>query len=138
MTDDGEHVGAELTGANAPISTYTTDEIVVLEPTASVRRAAELIDAASVGCIVIGSHEAVEGVITERDIVRVVALGLDPDATTVADIETRALKWCPPDATVGDVAEEMMEEYVRHVLVGDAGALVGIVSMRDVITAYLS
>ena len=95
-------------------------------------------DSASVGCVVVGSVDAVDGVITERDIVRVLASGLDPDQATVADIESRVLMWAGTGSTVGDVAEEMMESYVRHVLVGEDGTLVGIVSMRDVITAYLS
>jgi CBS domain-containing protein len=88
--------------------------------------------------VVIGAVDAVDGVVTERDIVRVLATGLDPDRATVADIESRTLQWAGTDATVGDVAEEMMEGYVRHVLVGEAGRLQGIVSMRDVVTAYLS
>ena len=127
-----------LGGPGAPISTYTTDEIVTLDAQASVRAAAALIDSASVGCIVIGSADAVEGVVSERDIVRFVASGRDPAAVTVGELESKNLMWADPTATVGDVAEEMMESYVRHVLVGEDGRLQGIVSMRDVITAYLS
>ncbi|HEY3486381.1 MAG TPA: CBS domain-containing protein [Ilumatobacteraceae bacterium] len=127
-----------LVGPGAPISTYTTDEIVTLDPSATVRAAAELIDAASVGCIVIGSAAAVEGVVSERDIVRFVASGGDPDSATVGELETKHLMWTTPDSTVGAVAEEMMQNYVRHVLVGDGTNVVGIVSMRDVITAYVS
>jgi CBS domain-containing protein len=127
-----------VTGPDAPITTYSSDEILTLAPTATIREAAKLMDDASVGCIVIGSVDDVDGVVTERDIVRVLARGLDPDASTVADIESRSLMWAKPDSTVGDVAEEMMEGYIRHVLVGDDGRLAGIVSMRDVITAYLS
>ena len=127
-----------LIGPSAPISTYTTDEIVTLDPAATVRAAAALIDAASIGCIVIGSAEAVEGVVSERDIVRFVASGGDPDTVTVGELETKHLMWTAPDSTVGVVAEEMMANYVRHVLVGDGKHVAGIVSMRDVITAYLS
>jgi CBS domain-containing protein len=136
MTDDADL--SALTGAGAPILTYASDEIVVLDASASVREAARLIDSASVGCIVVGSAEAVEGVVTERDVVRLIAAGRDPDTVTVGDLESRILRWATPDATVGEVAEEMMEEYVRHVLVGDDGRLVGIVSMRDLLGAYLS
>ena len=125
-------------GPRAPISTYTTDEIVTLDASATVRAAAELIDAASIGCIVIGTAEAVEGVVSERDIVRLVASGRDPDTVTVGELETKHLMWTTPESSVGDVAEEMMENYVRHVLVGDGTNVVGIVSMRDVITAYLA
>ena len=138
MTDANSDPIASVTGPGAPITTYSSDEIVTLPPTATIREAARLMDTASVGCVVIGAVDAVDGVVTERDIVRVLATGLDPDRATVADIESRTLQWAGTDATVGDVAEEMMEGYVRHVLVGEAGRLQGIVSMRDVVTAYLS
>ena len=138
MTDANSDPIARVTGPGAPITTYSSDEIVTLPPTATIREAARLMDTASVGCVVIGAVDSVDGVVTERDIVRVLATGLDPDRATVADIESRTLQWAGTDATVGDVAEEMMEGYVRHVLVGEAGRLQGIVSMRDVVTAYLS
>jgi CBS domain-containing protein len=137
MSDSTDPI-SRVTGPDAPITTYSSDEILTLDPTATIRQAATLMDEASVGCVVIGSADAVDGVVTERDIVRVIARGLDPDACTVAEIESRRLQWATADATVGDVAEEMMESYVRHVLVGEDGKLQGIVSMRDVITAYLS
>jgi CBS domain-containing protein len=135
---DGQDPIARVTGPDAPITTYTSEEIVTLPPMATIRQAAAMMDGAGVGCVVIGSADAVDGVVTERDVVRVLAAGLDPDQATVADIESRVLQWAGPDATVGDVAEEMMESYVRHVLIGENGHLRGVVSMRDLITAYLS
>ena len=136
MTD--QDPTAQFRGGNAAVSTYMTDAIVALAPTASLREAATVIAEASVGCIVVGSHGAVEGVITERDLVIAIATGRDVDTTTVADVESKRLVWAGPETSVGDVAEEMMEDYVRHVLVGDDGTISGIVSMRDVITAYMS
>ncbi len=125
-------------GPDAPITTYMADDIITVGPDESLRRAAEVISEASIGCIVVGSAAAVEGVLSERDVVRAIAEGRDPDTTTVADVESTRLVWATTDATIGSVAEEMMEDYVRHVLVGDDGTVAGIVSMRDVITAYLS
>ncbi len=78
------------------------------------------------------------GVVSERDIVDAVALGTDLDNTPVTTIEAEDLKWATSTSTVDDVAEEMLENYLRHVLVGDDdGGLVGVVSMRDLLTAYL-
>jgi CBS domain-containing protein len=102
-----------------------------------VRHAAEVIVEASIGCIVVGTLGSVEGVISERDIARAVAEGLDLDTTTVADIESTKLVWAPPDASVETVADEMMQDYVRHVLVGGDGDVMGVVSMRDIISAYV-
>jgi CBS domain-containing protein len=133
MTDEFEDT---FRGGGAPITTYMSDSVVTVAPTASLREVAGIIADASVGCVVVGSADAVEGVVSERDIVRAVAEGLDLDAVTVAEIESKSLVWIPADSSVGAVAEEMMEDYVRHVLVGDQGRVVGIVSMRDVISAY--
>ena len=67
-----------------------------------------------------------------------VALGLDLDQTTVAGIESQELMWAATTSSIDDVAEEMLENYLRHVLVrGDDGSLVGVVSMRDLLVAYL-
>ena len=128
---------ATFRGAEAPVSTFMADTVVMLEPSTTVRHAAEVIVEASVGCIVVGTLGSVEGVISERDIARAVAEDLDLDTTTVADIESTRLVWAPPDATVETVAEEMMRDYVRHVLVGGDGDVMGVVSMRDIISAYV-
>ncbi len=65
--------------------------------------------------------------------------GIDVSVSTqVEAIETENLKWAAETSTVDDVAEEMLENYLRHVLVGsDDGGLLGVVSMRDLLTAYL-
>lgn len=125
-------------GPDALISTYMADDVVTVDPDTTLRRAAEVIAEASIGCIVVGSTDAVEGVVSERDVVRAIAEGRDPNATKVADIESTRLVWATTDATISTVASEMMNDYVRHVLVGDDGTVAGIVSMRDVITAYVT
>ncbi len=113
-----------------------TTEIFTIEPSATVREAARLIAGASVGCLVVGTVEEVEAVVSERDVVRAVADGVDLDQVTVGELGSHTLVWASIDDTVGDVAEEMMEDYVRHVLVRDDSGLVGVLSMRDVLSAY--
>lgn len=142
MSDLGETL-EELTstgyeGSSAPIRSFMSDDVRTIDSGASIREAATLLDEASIGCIVVGSIETVDGVLSERDVVRAVALGLDLDVATVSDLESTTLEWCSVDATVGDVTDEMLQDYVRHVLVtGHDGRLAGIVSMRDVLSAYL-
>jgi CBS domain-containing protein len=126
-----------FSGGDASIGAYIVDDVQAITASASVREAASRLAEAGVGLLVVGTKDAVEGVVSERDIVTAVAQGLDLDATKLADIESTTLEWTTPDATVGEVVEEMMETYVRHVLVGENRRLVGIVSMRDVMAAYL-
>jgi CBS domain-containing protein len=60
----------------------------------------------------------------------------NPAATRVIDVASKTPVWCDATATVHEVAELMMEQYVRHVLVRENGRLVGIVSARDLLGAY--
>ena len=129
--------GEDFEAMASTIGAYVSDGVITTPSTTTLRDAAARLDEAGVSCIVIGTTTHVEGVVSERDIVRAVAAGTDLDATTVAGTTARTLKWATPQSTVADVAEEMMENYVRHVLVGDDGVLVGVVSMRDLLGAFL-
>ena len=125
--------------ADMSVELLVSDATAMVSPSTSIRDAAERLQMAEVGLLVVGTPDAVHGVVSERDIVRCVALGTDLDATPVEMIESDHLKWATVDSTVDTVAEEMMENYLRHMLVADsAGLLVGVVSMRDVLTAYLA
>jgi CBS domain-containing protein len=95
--------------------------------------------ASSVGALVVGERrDSATGIVSERDLVRALAEGRDPATTTAGDIASTTLVWCDADATIAEVAAEMMDAYVRHILVEQDGHLVGIVSARDVLGAYAS
>lgn len=124
-------------GLGDTIGIVMGEEIVSAPPTITWRQAATRMNDDDIGLLVIGDPDRVQGVVSERDIVRAVANGVDLDATPVGESLSTKLKWAKQESTVGDVIEEMMEGYLRHVLVGDDdGRLVGIVSMRDLLAAY--
>lgn len=126
-------------GGGQAVELFVGDTIAMIDPAMSLRGAAEQLQAAGVGLLVVGTADDVLGVVSERDVVRCVALGVDLDATTVETVESEDLKWAAQGSSIDDVAEEMMENYLRHVLVtDDDGRLVGVLSMRDVVTAYLT
>jgi CBS domain-containing protein len=105
-----------MTGGKAPVSVYTTEEVATIPHDASLLDAVNELVAGGVGLLVVGTAERVEGVLSERDVIRAI----------------------DPTASVAEVAELMMTEYVRHVLVGVDDRLVGIVSARDLLGAYAS
>jgi CBS domain-containing protein len=119
-----------------PISVVVADSIVRVAPDASVTEVATVLADASIGLVVVGEGDAVSGVVSERDVVTALAEGRDPETTVAMDIAHTELAWCDMTATVAEVAEEMMEHYVRHVLVEEGGRLVGIVSARDLLGVY--
>jgi CBS domain-containing protein len=118
------------------VSAFLGDPVACVAPDASVDAVADLLVSGEIGALVVGDHEKVDGIVSERDVVRVLAARRDPSSTRAIDIATTELVWCDESATVGEVATEMMEQYVRHVLVERDGVLIGIVSARDLLGAF--
>ncbi len=135
--DDDIDDSSQLGGRTSVIS-FVRDDVVILSPETTLREAAMHLRDADVGVVAVGEQGNVTGVVSERDIVRSVALDLDLDTTPVTAVDSENLLWAASDSTVDDVAEKMMEHYVRHLLIGhESGDLIGVVSMRDLLTAYL-
>jgi CBS domain-containing protein len=138
--EDAGNAGEEgrPSGGRQSVEGFSSDGVTFVAPSMTLRDVAVLLRSADVSLAVVGDETRVYGVVSERDIVSAVAIGLDLDTTSVQAIETKALKWATTTSTVDDVAEEMLENYLRHVLIGDDdGTLIGVVSMRDLLTAYL-
>jgi CBS domain-containing protein len=136
--DDLDDLDVSFAPGDRPVATVLAENVTRISPGTSLRDAAEILRREDVSIAVVGVGDAIDGVISERDFVSAIALGLDIDETTVDGVETHALKWATASSTIDDVAEEMLEMYVRHVLVcDDDGALVGLVSMRDLLSAYV-
>ena len=112
------------------------DEVVFIAPDASLREVAESLTAHEIGLVAVGSNMRPVAVVSERDVTRAVAQSRDPEHTTATDIAHRELVWCDASASVAEVAAEMMDRYVRHVLVESGGKLVGLVSARDLLGYY--
>jgi CBS domain-containing protein len=117
---------------------FVSDDLICVEPDATVREIAQRLAAEGVGALVVTESDRVTGIISERDLVRAVATGKDLDSTTAGDLGTRAVVTCSVDTTVQAAAHLMMEHYVRHLLVEDSNGPIGMVSARDLLGACAS
>ena len=120
------------------IAALASDGVERVGPDADLWEIADAMVEASVGALAVGDGTEVRGIVSERDLVRALAARRDPAGTRAMDIAHTRLVWCDAESTVAEVAEEMMEHYVRHVLVEDGGRVIGIVSARDLLGAYAS
>src|SRR5215510_9974710 len=98
-----------------PVSVLTGEQIVRVGGDATLYEVAGIMAGAGVGALVLGDGDPPEGIVTERDFVGALAGRKEPGATHARDIAQTSLVWCAADATVSEVAEQMMEKYVRHV-----------------------
>ena len=108
--------------------------VVTVRPDASVTELLGLLADHNVGALVVSSDgSTVEGIVSERDVVR--QLHRDPASleASVGSIMTREVHTCPPDATLDALMNEMTRRRFRHVPVVEGGVMVGIVSIGDVV-----
>ena len=78
------------------------------------------------------------GIITERDLLRAVADGVDMMTATVEQYMTPNAVTITPDWHVVDATRTMVERHFRHLVVVDgSGTLLGVLSMRDIAAALL-
>jgi CBS domain-containing protein len=110
----------------------------VIGPVATVAEAADALIEDSVGSLAVVEGRNLVGIITERDVVRAVAEGADPEEESVADWMSDAPDTFAPDVEVREAAAWLLEMGYRHMPVMQDGELLGIVSIRDILWAIIS
>jgi CBS domain-containing protein len=114
-------------------------QVITVAPDRSLADAAEVLSAAGIGALVVTSGgDRIEGMLSERDIVRQVAEhGAAGLRVTVAEAMSSPAVTCGPDTTAGQLMALMTERRFRHVPVEAEGRLVGIVSIGDVVRSRI-
>ncbi len=111
--------------------------VATVPPDATIAVVADALAELGVGALVVSADgRTVEGIISERDIVRALAAhGRDTVDRSAADLMTSEVVTCSPTATIEQLMTEMTERRFRHVPVTEDGRLIGIVSIGDVVNA---
>jgi len=86
----------------------------------------------SLRSLLIISGGRLTGIITERDLLRAVALGADPDRSTVDEPMTTEVFTVPPHMPLQEAARQMAVLWIRHLPVVAGDEVLGVVSMRDI------
>jgi CBS domain-containing protein len=87
--------------------------------------------AANVGSAVVMQGRFLAGILTERDIMRAAAAGVDLTRSTVSEWMTPDPQSASPDTSVEDAAQIMLLNGFRHLPVVEGRAVCGVVSLRD-------
>lgn len=121
--------------ASVKVGHLAARPLVTAEPDVSLREAASTMHGHGCGSVVVVNAGTLVGILTERDILRAAATGMDLDATRVEEAMTREVVSASPDWEVYEAAAEMTDKHIRHLVVVDGGELVGMLSIRDVLLA---
>ncbi len=113
--------------------------VLTLGPGHTLREAAKRMTEKNVGAAIVLDEESPGlRIISERDILNSLGGGEDPDAEKVADHMSDTLIAAAPDWSLERAAMEMSNRGIRHLVIVDAGELVGILSMRDIVRVWTS
>jgi CBS domain-containing protein len=127
----------DLMREDEAVEVISTRPVVLIDSQSTLRRAAQLLTEESIGvAIVRGFHGP--AVVSERDIVVALAEGADPDRDHVDSIMNLDVAYASPHDTIRSVADLMLNNEVRHIPIVHDGAVIRVVSEREVLKTLLA
>lgn len=113
--------------------------IVSVTPATPVLELVGTIASRRIGAVLVLDEDGtLAGIVSERDVVKALAnQASDIKTLSAADIMTRTVTTVTPETTINEAMELMDRGYFRHLPVLDKGALLGIISVRDVVRAKI-
>ena len=116
-----------------------TPEIFAVSPDASVLDAIKLMAEKGVGAVLAMQGARLCGIVSERDYARKVVLqGRSSSNTPVRDIMTAKVVTVRPDDSVDHCMQVVTEHRIRHLPVAEGDALVGVISIGDVVKCQIA
>ena len=116
------------------VAAKSEQKVITVSPSATVRELLGLLAEHNVGALVVsGDGGVVDGIVSERDVVRRLHENTELLQATVESIMTTDVRTCTPEDRLDDLMSLMTERRIRHVPVCEDDRLVGIVSIGDVV-----
>src|SRR5688500_16346243 len=111
--------------------------VLTVGPTHTLRDCATQMAQRNVGAAVVHDPDAPgPGIITERDILKSIGAGEDPDTEKVSEHLTSELVFASPDWSLEEAAAAMAHGGFRHLIVIESGEVSGVLSVRDIIRCW--
>lgn len=120
---------------NMTVRDFMTEAAVTDSPEDTLSEAAAKMRQQQTGSLLVMDGNTLAGIVTERDVLRIVGEGQDPKSVSLRDAMTRDVVTVRPDSSIREAAQIMFDKWFRHLPVTtDDGAVVGIISLRDLLT----
>jgi CBS domain-containing protein len=116
--------------------THMSRDLLTVDPSLPVTEVAKRMVAKDVGAVLVFDDDGLCGILTERDVLRAVADGID-DSTLVRDRMTPNPETLDADDTTEHAAVLMIHGGFRHLPVVEQGDVVGVLSIRDLMRVVL-
>ncbi len=108
-------------------------KVITVDPNASVKEAARLMNRHEIGCLIVVGQGQVMGIMTERDLLKkVVELGKNSEKTKVHDIMSKRLVVGTPRMEIPDVVRLMLQKKIKKLPIVTEGKIIGLVTLTDI------
>ena len=121
----------------AVVREVMTKELVTVEPSTSVAAAVTVMGMRRVGAVLVMENRKLDGIFTERDLVRALSYDIAASSQPVSQWMTPNPRTVGPEASVEQALEIMLAGNFRHLPVMEGESVVGIVSIRGLSRATL-
>lgn len=109
-------------------------DVFSMSPDATLSDVVQELAERKIGAVLITDGDHLAGILSERDVVRVLAkVGGNALKTSASSVMTAKVETCALDDMIDDVMERMTASRFRHMPVVDGGRVVGVVSIGDVV-----
>jgi CBS domain-containing protein len=121
----------------AKLGDIISGKVFSIPPAATLAEAAQAMVEGRVGSAVVIDGPWLLGIFTERDALRAAAQGIDPTAAAVKDWMTKDPTTVGPETDTEEAAGLMATHGFRHLPVVEGETVIGVVSLRDVLSARI-
>ncbi len=119
------------------IGDYMSSPVMSIDSELTVQEAAQQMHAKNVGSVLVRIHDKYVGILTETDLSqKVVAKKLDPVTTMVSAVMTQPILSMDRFMPVIEAEEFMKKKNIRHLTVTEDDEIVGMLSVKDLVSCY--
>ena len=133
-TDFRRHLGVDTYQAIQSLSVVMDQGVELVAPEESLAVALQTMSSRLLDYLIVGRNGQAQGILTERDIPRLLAQRLDPATLKVGELMSHPLRTISADSSVAEAAQQMDETGRRHLVVVDTkGRMVGVLSQHHML-----
>ena len=115
-----------------------TSDVLTVDPSDTIGETAQKMVERGVSSAVVSDYGTLIGIVTERDLTRAVAGRVHTSEARVREWMTQDPITVPPETTLDDASQLMLDKNFRHLPVVEGGRIVGVVSLRRAVATMQS